>query len=97
MVTKVKAKPPVKRGRRPSDVNADGKPEKTSEYPKLTVSMRPEVKARLDAVSMLMKLPAWKIVEAALDCYVETVPPEDRRLIDGMVSRIGKHPASAPE
>lgn len=81
---------PAKRGRRPSGIGADGSPEKTSEYPKLTISMRPEVKARLDAVSTLTKLPAWRIVEAALDRYVEALAVEDRAAVRAMVARMEK-------
>jgi hypothetical protein len=79
---------PLKRGRRPSGVSADGKPQKTSEYPKLTIAMRPEVKARLEAASTLTKLPAWRIVDAALDHYLNAMPVEDRKAIDSMVSRM---------
>lgn len=80
----------AKRGRRPSGVSPEGKPEKTSEYPKLTIAMRPEAKARLDAVSTLLKLPAWRILDAALDRYLEAMPVEDRRIIDSMATRMGK-------
>lgn len=83
----------AKRGRRPSGVSPEGKPEKTSEYPKLTIAMRPDSKARLDAVSTLVNLPAWRIVDAALDRYLEALPVEDRNAIDSMVNRMGKHTA----
>lgn len=82
------AERPTKRGRRPAGVSEEGKPEKVSEYPKLTVSMKPGTKARLEAYSTLSRQPAWRIVEDALKHYLETIPADDKWAVEGMVKRM---------
>lgn len=82
----MKAKTP-KMGRPPAGATPDGKPEKTSEYPKLTVSIRPSTKARLDAATALEKKPAWRIVEDGIMLYVDKMAPEDRRMVESIAKR----------
>ena len=59
-----------------------------SKYPKITISMQPTTKARLEAYSTLSSLPAWRIVEDALKQYLEMIPAEDKWAVEGMVKRI---------
>ncbi len=75
-------------GRRPTGVSASGKPELVSNYPKLTISMKPASKARLEALSALTRQPAWRIVDEALKQYMETIPADDKWAIEGMAKRI---------
>lgn len=86
----MKTSPPEKRGRgrRPAGIGSNGQPEKTSQYPKLTIAMRPEVKSQLEAVAMLTKAPAWRIIETALQTHLHGLPIEDQKAIEGMVSRM---------
>ena len=76
------------RGRRPAGVGADGRPELVSNYPKLTISMKPLTKARLDAFSTLTQKPAWRIIDEALKQYMEMIPAEDKWAVEGMAKRI---------
>lgn len=76
------------RGRPPAGTGEDGKPQLVSRYPKLTISMKPATKARLEAASTLSRLPAWRIVDEALGRYMETVSPEDRKAIESMARRM---------
>ena len=75
-------------GRRPTGVTADGKPELVSNYPKLTISMKPASKARLEALSALTRQPAWRIIDEALKQYMNTIAAEDKWAIEGMAKRI---------
>jgi hypothetical protein len=77
----------LKIGRPPAGTAADGKPEKTSEYPKLTVSIRPTTKAKLNAVTTLEGKPAWKIVEDGILLYVEKMPAGDRQMVESIAKR----------
>ena len=77
----------TKMGRPPAGTTTDGKPEKTSEYPKLTVSIRPTTKARLDAVTAIEKKPAWRVIEDGIGLYVDGMPAEDRRMVDAIARR----------
>lgn len=83
----MRSKTDTKVGRPPAGAGADGKPEKTSLYPKLTVSIRQATKARLDAVTAIEKKPAWRIVEEGITLYVGEMPPEDRRMVDAIALR----------
>ena len=55
-----------KPGRPPADVGPSGKPRKTSEYPKLVISIRPETKALLKRLSREQGKPIWRSVEEAI-------------------------------
>jgi hypothetical protein len=85
----MRSKTAPKMGRPPAGTALDGKPEKTSEYPKLTVSIRPNTKAKLDAVSAIEKKSAWRIVDEGITLYVEGMPEEDRRMVDAIARRTG--------
>ena len=83
----MRSKTAPKMGRPPAATAADGKPEKTSEYPKLTVSIRPTTKSKLDAVTAIEKKPAWRIIEDGIGLYVDGMPAEDRRMVDAIARR----------
>lgn len=74
-------------GRPPAGTGKDGKPEMTSQYPKLSITIRPSTKAALAAVSALENRPIWLIVEDSIRRYVEAMPAEDRRMVEAIVRR----------
>ena len=82
----MKSKNP-KIGRPPAATASDGKPEKTSEYPKLTVSIRPATKAVLDAATAIERKAAWRIVEEGITLYVGKMPVEDRQMVETIAKR----------
>lgn len=53
-------------GRPPADADAKGRPRKTSEYPKLVASIRPETKALLQRLSRETGKPIWRLVDEAI-------------------------------
>jgi hypothetical protein len=71
----------------------DGTPEMVSRYPRLTLTMTPATRARLEAASMLTRQSAWKVVEEALVSFVERLPPEDRKAIESLARRIEERTA----
>lgn len=74
------AKKPVKRsaGRPPEGLGKKGEPSRISEYPRLSVTIRPHVKARLAAVAELQDRPAWLVVEDALAAYFASLPEAEK-------------------
>lgn len=76
-----------KSGRPPAGVGKDGAPEMTSQYPKLSIAIRPSTKAALSAVAALESRPIWLIVEEAFLRYVEAMPADDRRMVEAFVRR----------
>ena len=59
-----------------------------SRYPKLTISMKPTTKARLEAFSTLSGRAAWRIIDEALQRHMETISAEDKWAVEGMARRI---------
>jgi len=59
-----------------------------SEYPKLTITMRTETKARLEALRSLQREPAWKIIDAALESYFKALPLKDRKALETIADRL---------
>ena len=76
------------RGRRPAGLSLEGKAEKVSEYPKITLTIKRQTKAKLEAASMLKGLPAWRIVDEAVNTFVSKLPAADREAIESMVQRM---------
>jgi predicted DNA-binding protein len=61
--------------------------EKVKDYPQLSVRLPPEIKARLEAVSVVSGQPQWRVISAAITCYFRELPPEDRRAVDSRLKR----------
>jgi len=59
------------RGRPPADADVKGRPRKTSEYPKLVASIRPETKALLKRLARETGKPIWRIVDEAVWAVAE--------------------------
>ena len=74
-------------GRPPTGLGKAGEPAKISDYPRLSLTVRPITKAKLEAVTTLERRPAWKVVEDSINLYVERMPPEDRRTVDALAKR----------
>ena len=77
------AEGPARLGRPPSGTGGA----KVSEYTQLNLRVPPATKALLDALAGMTAMPAWKILEAALDAYVEQLPDDERQLLNGIRRR----------
>jgi hypothetical protein len=55
--------------------------ERVSQYPQLTVRLPAETKAKLSTLSLLTGTPIWRLIDAAVETYVQHLPePEKSRL-----------------
>jgi hypothetical protein len=53
-----------------------------SDYPQLTIRLPAATKAKLSTLSLLTANPIWRIIERAVDVYVQNLPePERSRLV----------------
>ena len=77
MATKKPARP---RGRRPVGLNG----EKVSEYPQVMIRLPHQTKTTLDALSGLTGTPIWRLVDQAVDVYVQALPERERKLLLGV-------------
>jgi len=67
-------------------VSDDGQ-ERIRDYPKLAISVRPATRARLNAAAAVEQRASWKIVDDAINQYVERLPASDRKMVEAIASR----------
>ncbi|HJZ70119.1 MAG TPA: hypothetical protein VKE51_00185 [Vicinamibacterales bacterium] len=61
--------------------------EKVKDYPQLSIRLPTEVKATLQALSLIASRPQWRIITDAIDCYVRERSDAERRMVDELVGR----------
>ena len=61
--------------------------EKVKDYPQLSIRLPGEVKARLQALSLIASKPQWRIITDAIDCYLRERPEPERRMVDELAGR----------
>jgi hypothetical protein len=80
---------PVQKSRRrigrPPAGARDG--EKVQDYPQLSIRLPADVKATLQALSLIEARPQWRVVSDAIDCYAKQRPDAERRLVGELVGR----------
>jgi len=82
-------------GRPPAGARAG---EKVQDYPQLSVRLPGEVKAKLQALSVVASQPQWRIITDAIECYVRDRSHAEQRLVEelaGRRRRRGRRHASA--
>jgi predicted transcriptional regulator len=80
-------KPPKERGRigRPPAGARAG--EKVKDYPQLSIRLPGDVKATLQALSLVTSRPQWRIITEAIDTYLRDRSESERRMVDELASR----------
>ena len=72
---------------RPPAARDLGAEAKTSEWPRYTFTTPPGLRETINAIVTLENRPAWRIIADAVAHYVQSLSPEDRRLVDGIAAR----------
>jgi predicted DNA-binding protein len=62
--------------------------EKVKDYPQLSIRVPLELKARLNAMSMVTGVAQWRVIVQAINCLFQDMPPTDRDLVDGLSERL---------
>ena len=75
---------PRRSGRPPAGARAG---EKVTDYPQLSIRVPAEIKARLNALSVVTGLAQWRLIVEAIDCILEDLSDEDRQLVNGISQR----------
>ena len=73
-------------GRPPSGARTG---EKVVDYPQVSVRLPPEVKAKLQALSVIGRRPQWRVLADAIECCYKEHSAGERRSVDRLV-RHGK-------
>jgi hypothetical protein len=71
-------------GRPPAGARAG---EKVKDYPQLSMRLPGEVKAKLQALSLIASRPQWRIITDAIECYLRARTEPERRMVDDLVGR----------
>jgi hypothetical protein len=71
-------------GRPPAGARAG---EKVKDYPQLSIRLPADVKATLQAVSLIESRPQWRVIIDAIECYARERPEAERRLISELAGR----------
>jgi predicted DNA-binding protein len=61
--------------------------EKVKDYPQLSIRLPADVKAKLQALSLLSSRPQWRLISDAIECYLQERPDAERRIVEELVGR----------
>jgi predicted DNA-binding protein len=71
-------------GRPPAGARAG---EKVKDYPQLSIRLPGDVKATLQALSLVTARPQWRIITEAIEAYLRDRSEAERRMVDELASR----------
>jgi predicted DNA-binding protein len=81
MASKGSAKERRRIGRPPAGARAG---ERVKDYPQLSVRVPGDVKARLQAISLVSARPQWRIITDAIDCYLRDRTDAERQQVHAL-------------
>ena len=84
MAVKTSASPRRRIGRPPAGARAG---ERVKDYPQLSIRLPGDVKAKLQALSIIAAKPQWRIITDAIECYLRERSDAERRMVDELVGR----------
>ena len=76
---------PRRRVGRPPAGARDG--EKVKDYPQLNIRLPADVKATLQALSLIESRPQWRVITDAIDGYARGRSESERRLVNALTGR----------
>lgn len=71
-------------GRPPAGARAG---EKVKDYPQLSIRLPADVKAKLQALSLISARPQWRLITEAIECYLRERSETEQRMVDELVGR----------
>ena len=61
--------------------------EKVKDYPQLSIRLPEEVKAKLQALSLVSGRPQWRLITESIECFFRERSEKERRMVDELVGR----------
>ena len=61
--------------------------ERVKDYPQLSIRLPVEVRATLQALSVVASRPQWRVITDAIECYRLARPEPERRMVEELVGR----------
>jgi len=80
-----KLNPPRRSGRPPAGAREG---EKVKDYPQLSIRVPGDIKAKLQALSLVSAQPQWRLVTDAIDCYLRERPEAEQQMVADLVGRL---------
>jgi predicted DNA-binding protein len=71
-------------GRPPAGARAG---EKVKDYPQLSIRLPADVKAKLQALSLINARPQWRLITDAIECYLKTRSESEQSMVDELIGR----------
>jgi predicted DNA-binding protein len=71
-------------GRPPAGARAG---EKVKDYPQLSIRLPDDIKAKLQALSLVSSRPQWRIITEAIECYLRDRSESEQKMVDDLVGR----------
>jgi hypothetical protein len=76
--------PPRRIGRPPAGARVG---EKVKDYPQLSVRLPSEIKAQLQALSLITHRAQWRLVSEAIECFLRARPDDEQRMVHQIAGR----------
>ena len=57
------------------------------DYPQVSVRLPSDVKAKLDALSLVSARPQWRLITEALECYLRERSDVEQQMVADLVAR----------
>jgi predicted DNA-binding protein len=61
--------------------------EKVKDYPQLSIRLPADVKAKLQALSLISSRPQWRLISDAIETYLRDRPESEQTLVKDLMSR----------
>jgi predicted DNA-binding protein len=61
--------------------------EKVKDYPQLSIRLPAEIKAKLQALSLINARPQWRLISDAIECYLKARSEDERRSVEEHVDK----------
>ena len=71
-------------GRPPAGARAG---EKVKDYPQLSIRLPADVRAKLQALSVISGRPQWRLITESIECFLRERPDSEQRMVAELVGR----------
>jgi predicted DNA-binding protein len=71
-------------GRPPAGAHAG---ERVKDYPQVSIRLPADVKAKLQALSVISRRPQWRLITDAIECFLQQCPDAEQRMVEELVGR----------
>jgi predicted DNA-binding protein len=84
MPAKKSSKPKPRIGRPPAGAREG---EKVKDYPQLSIRLPADIKAKLQALSLINSRPQWRLISDAVECYLRDRSEDEQALVRDLIGR----------